>query len=268
MTSQYSDLEAVRDSDQPGLEHHQMHQLLPAKYNDAQVAPQYTKDYYGNQQYEVPAKPPPQRLWGLKPRTFWIVFTLVSIIIVGAAVGGGVGAATSHKSTSTASTSNSDINSNSTTPTPTTSKSSPSLTTTPVAGPSSTLLRDCPSSNGSFLTISPSSSNPMTFIKLCGTTFTNSNSDPSTQNVVRTVTTTLDDCIGLCGAYNEANKSGVNDGSENVCNAVCWRNGFTNDDFPGTCFGFMTSNGTAGQWSTESVGECDGAGWVDERKLV
>lgn len=264
MSQPYSDLEAVSHPGQAGLEHNPTveHQLLPAKYNDA---PQlYTKDYYGNQEYEVPAKPPPQRLWGLKPRIFWLILAAISIIIIAAAVGGGVGAATSHKSKS--SSSNAPVNDTNPSPTPT--YSTPSLTTTPVIGPSATLLRDCPSSNGTFLKISPSPSNPMTFLKLCSTTFTNANSDPNTQNVVRTETTSLDDCIGLCGAYNEANKEGVNNGSENACNAVCWRNGFVGDDFPGTCFGFLTSNGTSGEWSTVSEGECDGAGWVDERTLV
>lgn len=37
MANAYSDLEAVRDSDQPGLEHNPMiqHQVFPAKYSDA-----------------------------------------------------------------------------------------------------------------------------------------------------------------------------------------------------------------------------------------
>ncbi|KAH8745062.1 hypothetical protein BGZ57DRAFT_264966 [Hyaloscypha finlandica] len=86
-------------------------------------------------------------------------------------------------------------------------------------------------------------------------------------------TTTLDDCIGLCAAYNEANKTSIRNGADFVCNAVCWRNGFVNDDFPGTCFGFTTANSTGTgsgtgsfQMTAESI--CDGAGWIDQRPLT
>jgi hypothetical protein len=242
------------------------HQVLPARYNaeysDAQYAPKQYGDQYQYQEQPPSLPPPPQKLWGLKPKTFWMIFAGVSIVVIGAAVGGGVGAAVSHKSSS------SNTKANSTTPTPTTSDSSPSLTTTPVIGPSATLLRDCPSSNNTLYTVSPNSANPQTFRKLCDTTFTNAISDPSSQNVVNTKTTSLDDCIGLCGTYNEANKTGIAANQDLVCNAVCWRNGFAGDDFPGNCFGFTTLNSTGGGFETNQEIICDGAGWIDQRTLT
>ena len=72
-----------------------------------------------------------------------------------------------------------------------------------------------------------------------------------------TQTTTLDDCIGLCAAYDEANKTSIAGGADYVCNAVCWRNGFVNDDYPGT-----------GSFQTTGQSICDGAGWSDQRQLA
>ncbi|KAE9367949.1 hypothetical protein N431DRAFT_416937 [Stipitochalara longipes BDJ] len=276
MASQYSDLEAVRDYQQPGLEHNPVthHQLLPNKYN-AQYSDleQVPKPYGDRYQYQYPTAGPPQRptqkLWGLAPKTFWIVFAIVSVIVIGAAVGGGVGASQSHNS-STKSTSNTDSNST-TTPTSAASNLTPSLTTTPVIGPSATLLRDCPSSNNTLLTVSPNPSNPQTFRKLCSTSFIKAASVPITENVVDTPTTSLNDCIGLCASYNENNKTSINGGADYVCNAVCWRNGFVNDDNPGHCFGFTTANSTDSlgteAFDTTADGECDGAGWIDQRQL-
>ncbi|PMD40859.1 hypothetical protein L207DRAFT_512301 [Hyaloscypha variabilis F] len=275
MASQYSDLEAVRENQQPGLEHDPMlhHQVLPDKYNAQYSDLQHAPNPYGNQnQYQYPAavQPAPQKLWGLAPKTFWIVFAIISIIVIGAAVGGGVGASQLHKS-STKSTANTDSSTSSAPPTSATSNLTPSLTTTPVIGPSATLLRDCPSSNNTLLTVSPNPSNPQTFRKLCSTDFLKAASVPSTENVVNTQTTSLNDCIGLCAAYNEANKTSINDGAGYVCNAVCWRNGFVNDDFPGNCFGFTTANSTDSlgtqAFDTTADGECDGAGWIDQRQL-
>ncbi|KAH8762311.1 hypothetical protein F5882DRAFT_522842 [Hyaloscypha sp. PMI_1271] len=138
MASTYSDLEAVHDYQQPDLEHNPMIQHQGDQY-----------------QYQYPAAPPPppQKLWGLKPKTFWVVFGIISMVVIGAAQ--------SHKSKSS---SDSNSNSNST-PISTATNLTPSLTTTPVVGPSATLLRDCPSSNNTLYTVSPSASNPQIFRK-------------------------------------------------------------------------------------------------------
>jgi hypothetical protein len=253
MASNYSDLEAVHDYQQPGPEHNPMiqHQVLPGKYsaqyNDAQYAP---KNYGDQYQYPAAPPPPPHKLWGLKPKTFWVVFGIISIVVIGAAQ--------SHKSKSS---SDSNSNSNST-PISTTTNLTPSLITTPVVGPCS---------NNTLYTISPSTSNSQSFRKICGLAFVKAASVPITENVVLTQTTTLDDCIGLCAAYNEANKTSIAGGADYVCNAVCWRNGFVNDDFPAACFGFMAANSTgsgSGSFQTTEQSICDGAGWIDQRQLT
>jgi hypothetical protein len=195
-----------------------------------------------------------------------VVFGIIPIAVIGAAVGGGVGAAQSHKSKSS---SDSNSNSNST-PISTATNLTPSSTTTPVVGPSATLLRDCPSSNNTLYTVSPSASNPQTFGEICGVAFVKAASIPITENVVLIQTATLDDCIGLCSAYNEANKTSIAGSADYVCNAVCWLNGFVNDDFPGTCFGFTTTNSTGsgtGSFQTTEQSIRDGAVWIDQRQL-
>lgn len=80
------------------------------------------------------------------------------------------------------------------------------------------------------------------------------------------MTTTLDDCINLCGTYNEANKTEIATGANGVCKAVCWRNGFVGDDFPGTCFGFTTQN-ISSAFVTQTEAICDGAAWINQRLL-
>jgi hypothetical protein len=69
--------------------------------------------------------------------------------------------------------------------------------------------RDCSLLDKTLYTVSPSSSNPQTFRKIYAVAFVKAASVPSPQNVVRTRTTTLDECIGLCATYNEANKTSI-----------------------------------------------------------
>ncbi|KAH8751894.1 hypothetical protein BGZ57DRAFT_966016 [Hyaloscypha finlandica] len=107
--------------------------------------------------------------------------------------------------------------------------------------------------------------------KICGVAFVKAASVPITENVVLIQTAALDDCIGLCAAYNEANKTSIAGGADYVCNAVYWRNGFMNDDFPGTCFGFTTANSPGsgtGSFQTTEQSICDGAGWIDQMHLT
>lgn len=60
-----------------------------------------------------------------------------------------------------------------------------------------------------------------------------------------------------------ANKTSIAKGVDNVCNAVCWRNSFVNDDFPGMCFGFTTQN-SSNAFVTQTEAICDGAAWIDQ----
>jgi hypothetical protein len=261
MTSHFSDLEAVHGSQQPGLE---------AVRDLQQPGLEFNSKTYGDQNHTT-LPPSPRMLCGLTPKALWIVVAIISVLVIGAAVGGAIGATKSYKSSS-----NPNQNPIST-PTSTTVKLTPSLTTTPVVGPSATLLRDCPSSNGTLFTSSPNRSNPQSFLKFCSATIIRAPSIPIYVLVVNVRTTSLDDCIGLCATYNEANKTTIDVGADYVCNAVCWRNGFVDDDQPGACFGFTTVNstesgGVLGNFqlvsNATSGGSCDSAGWIDQRKLA
>lgn len=130
-------------------------------------------NYPGEQHPEkdLPEVVPPQvgprkRICGLASRMFWVLFSIIAVVIVGAAVGVGVGVglSISNRSQSTGSSSESSASSSTTAPSSlgvvstslsasasdaptTTSAQSTSVTTTNVVGPSSTLYRDCPSSD-------------------------------------------------------------------------------------------------------------------------
>jgi hypothetical protein len=153
-----------------------------------------------------------RRICCLALKTFCIV-AAITIIVIAAAVSGGLGATEAQQKLQRLRPNHKLklkfklINN----PTPTTSDSTSSLTTTPVVGPSTTLLRDCPSSNDTLYTINPGA--PMTFRKICGTTFLNAINGT---NVVETTMSTLNDCINPCGTYNEANKADITKRSDNV----------------------------------------------------
>ncbi len=103
----------------------------------------------------------------------------------------------------------------------------------------------------------------MSFRKICGTTFLNAINGA---NTIETKTTNLDDCINLYGKDNDANKTEIAAGTNNMCNAVCWRNAFAGDAFPRTCFEFMMQNSSSA-FVTQAEAICDGAGWIDQRLL-
>jgi len=234
-------------------------------------------------------------IWGFAAKTFWILVGVIVILVIAAAVGGGVGgslasrksttsaaadsssttaasgestqstsgSSTSHSATS--STSPSSISqqtsqsgsSSSTTPIKPSTTSGSALTTTEVVGPSATLLRDCPSSNNTVFTTNNGQS--MSWQKICGLSYPNLSQDDS----VNQKTTSLDDCIVLCAEYNTQNQADIENGVATVCNAVCWRNGFVNDGFPGQCFGYSAQkSGTTFSVQTEAI--CDSAAWVDQ----
>jgi hypothetical protein len=55
--------------------------------------------------------------------------------------------------------------------------------------------------------------------------------NPSGWNAVSQRTSNLNDCINLCAAWNQNNVTKST--ADQACSAVCWRNGFVNDDFLG-----------------------------------
>ncbi|KUJ11646.1 uncharacterized protein LY89DRAFT_710127 [Mollisia scopiformis] len=230
MSQGYSDLQVVHD-DQPGLEY-----SPPAQGHDV-----------GGQ-------------------TFWILAGVIGIVVVAAAVGGGVGGSLGSKSTNTknaASTSTAQIASTSSSSTPSSLSSSTStipLSTSTITGgsPEYTLLSDCPSSNNTFYTVNVGQE--MSFRKICGAAYLNAINGG---DVVNVRTLSLDDCIVECATYNFQNKTAIAAGNNNVCNSVCWRNTFTNDDFPGQCFGFTTQNSSS-TFVVQNETICDSAAWIDQ----
>ena len=100
----------------------------------------------------------------------------------------------------------------------------------------------------------------MTFRKICNLSYQNSLNGFA---VVNSPTTSLDDCVNLCAAYNVQNQTEIAAGESDVCNAVCWRNTFVNDEFPGQCFGYTTQNSSnAFVVNQETI--CDAAAWINQ----
>jgi hypothetical protein len=226
---------------------------------------------------------------GFRRRRFWIA-VMVAIIVVAAVVGGAVGGTLASKSSRSGSRAlNADgsqsegpsatatpISSTQTpasasvttiTPTPTTTptsaQSTADVTTTSVVGPSRTLLRDCPSANGTLYDVTHGDST-MSFRKECGTSFVN---DGGVNTFKGTVVNSLNDCIDLCAAYNINNKTQIASGSSRICNSVCWRNTFEKiNDLPGgMCFGF-TSQNSSGTFTYTLPAEtrCDSAALINQ----
>jgi hypothetical protein len=265
----HSDLEAVP----------QAHDPTTQKYlydHSSDLIPKYANPIDGDSE-KIALEPlvqeidRPKTICGLRKRAFWIVF-IIAVIVIAAAVAGGVGgvlatrsgrsettspetaiststpasiaASRSSSSSSTAPPSSLSAPPPSSSSTPT-STSPPSLSTTTLIGPSSTILRDCPSSNNTLYSVTTGST-PQHFRKLCGNTY------PSVQGVrdaVSTVVASLDECINLCAAYNVRNRTRIQAGEDSVCNSVCWRNTFErpkNDWEGGRCFGFLTQEVTSG----------------------
>ncbi|KAF3770461.1 hypothetical protein M406DRAFT_66868 [Cryphonectria parasitica EP155] len=195
----------------------------------------------------LPAK---KRICRLAPRTFYIVLGVSLAMIIGAAVGGGVGAAlTSQKSneSSTGDSSSSSASSSSFSSPPTKTSTKPvSVTTTDVVGPTSTLYRDCPSSNNTLYSVT-FGSEEYVFRKFCNTNLLGNADD-----MVNKPVTDLNACIDLCAEYNNMNATEIAQGGE-VCNAVCWYNNF-DADYPGQCFGFTSQNSSISGFQYQTTG--------------
>ncbi|CZR65993.1 uncharacterized protein PAC_15893 [Phialocephala subalpina] len=228
------------------------------QYIDKQdPTPPYPDDGYSSKVHK-------NRICGLKARSFWILFSIITaVVVIGAAVGGGIGgsmAARSQKSKDSSSTttgqpsndtvtsaSSSSASNTNNTPTPTSSKPI-TVTTTEIIGPSQTLSRDCPSSNGTLydVAIGPQ---VYSFRKFCNTVLVTIGA-----NVVSTPTNDLNTCINRCAEYNFHNNS-------TGCNSVCWWNTIDSPG-PGTCWGFPTQNSSSGfQFEVQPI--CDSAGWIN-----
>ncbi|KAF1940085.1 hypothetical protein EJ02DRAFT_350815 [Clathrospora elynae] len=201
----------------------------------------------------VDAQEQRQTICGLRKKTSWILI-IVAIVVVAAAVGGGVGGALASRSLRSSDNASSTAPqpsdarasakdaSTSTTPSRTSSTPTKSVATTPIVGPTSTIQRDCPSSNDTLYSATFGSS-VMQFRKACSISFLNAN---GVGKSFGKITTSLDDCINLCAVFNVKNATEISQGTSTICNSVCWRNTFdkVNDSTGGQCFGFMTVNTT------------------------
>ncbi|KAI3393115.1 hypothetical protein diail_4714 [Diaporthe ilicicola] len=224
----------------------------------------------------------PDLVCGLAPRVFWAV-AIVTILLIGAGVGGGVGGVLSNRSSSSATpspidttdvttaapttssviaTTSSPLESLATTTPTTAGSTSASGTKTAIYGPSgSVIYRDCPASDD---TLYRSSGAPSwQWRKYCdNTTFVSAKAG---QQWVNTFTTDLDTCVDLCVQSSVDRENAIAAGDQDPCNAVCWRNGFENDDYPGQCFGFTTANSTTtGEFQFKNDWRCDSAGWINQ----
>lgn len=221
-----------------------------------------------------------ETICGLRKSRFWIL-VVVAVVVVIAAVGGGIGGALASASSNkgsnakTADTSQPDgVNAllssftspsssaaaaaaassslsltasigpsllSSTTSTPT-MEPKISVTATTIVGPTSTIVRDCPSSNDTLYDVTLGNTK-MSFRKECGISIVGTGVN---QNAVVKVVSSLDECIDLCAAYNINNRTRIAAGTDKVCNTVCWRNTFDKiNDWPGgMCFGFAGQNTT------------------------
>jgi hypothetical protein len=261
MNAGYSDKQIVPDSEYAGLQHHKKEDVIGSNAPEIDTMKEH---------HEAPASQKVQRICGIAAKTFWIVIAVIIVVIVAAAVGGGVGASASSKKHRKASSASSTVLSSPQSFTAASSSSqsadhitsSPTttiaVTTTQVVGPSTTLLRDCPSSNNTIYDVTLGSSQKMSFRKICNASFLSNK-----VNAVNTASTDLNGCINLCAAFNIQNKTDIAAGTTSPCNAVCWRNTFINDDHPGICFGFTTTNSSgAFVWQQDTV--CDGAAWINQ----
>lgn len=252
MSREYSDLQVVPD--QSSLEPAQVEKQVATHQGTEKPA----GDVFVHQDVDLPNR----RICGLRRKTFWIVIAVATVVVIGAAVGGGVGGAISNKSSKPSRVSSSPLSTGSDTTAPTTTVPSPvSITTTTLANPTQTLLRDCPSSNNSLYPVAFGSDQSI-FRKMCSVKLVG-NGD----NVVSEKTDSLNNCINRCANYNDVNRTEIASGSSRVCNAVCWRHSLSSD-WPGQCFGFSTQNSSTGGFSIDTSGtECDSAGWINQEIL-
>lgn len=81
-------------------------------------------------------------------------------------------------------------------------------------------------------------------------------------------TSSLNDCINLCPAYNILlNKtdmiSSQSSSNRSVRNTVCSHWNPRDPDWPGHCFGFTSLN-VSGHWNISEAAECNSAGCVNQ----
>jgi hypothetical protein len=273
MTEPYSDLQIDHQQQFPKYSLPNSHDADKEAHNPAYV---YSDKIAAEGQSDL-QRGKRKRICGLAARTFWIVAAIVAFIIIAAAVGGGVGGSLAGKnsdnksaaaSTSSQLTITASVANTVSTSAPSSSSAGPitssvpsttttvSLSTSTTIGPTETLLIDCPSSNNTFY--QPPNFPTQLYTKTCSLSYLSNGI-----NVVLQNTSSLNGCIDACANYNVQNATNIADGASNVCNAVCWRYTIIGDDYPGTCFGFTTTNSSGG-FVYEPDTRCDSAALVNQ----
>ncbi|MCJ1254739.1 hypothetical protein MMC24_002555 [Lignoscripta atroalba] len=227
--------------------------------------------YEGTLPHVLHENPPQKRTCGVRRRTFWLIAALLIIAVLAAAIGGGIGGSLAHRKNQNSASSPIAQSSSSASPAPLvtgassststilpTSSLQPPQSTTTIVGPSTTLLRDCPSSNNTTYTVRLGAA-VQEYRKACNTLFSTQKSNAD--NFVNMFTASLDDCIGQCAQWN-VNSHESSSGLAQTCNAVCWRNNLDNDH-PGSCFGYAVSESSDGSVANKPDINCDSALWVN-----
>jgi hypothetical protein len=258
----HSDLEVVPKAEAPEAQKYAYYAPEPHRDPDVDTH-KVAYETAVHEQYQ------PRTICGLRRRIFWIV-VIVVVIVVGAVVGGGVGGALASKSASHNSNANDagatqppPPQSSSIGATPTSVEPTITVTTTSIVGPSSTILRDCPSSNGTLYDVTLGDTK-MSFRKACDISFVNVN---GIDNAYGKPVKSLNECIDLCAAFNINNKTQIAAGTSRICNAVCWRNTFDKiNDWPGgMCFGFTSQNSSGTfRYKLPAETRCDSAALINQ----
>ncbi|KAI0163718.1 hypothetical protein BJ166DRAFT_299589 [Pestalotiopsis sp. NC0098] len=205
-----------------------------------------------------------QRICGLSRKLFYSLLAGAVILVIGAIAGGVGGAlsqrnkASTQKSASDNSAANETAQGGMTTQSVTTATATTAATeATAVVGPSSTLWRDCPGANDTVYT--PSRTDQQ-YRKLCNNLYWGVKG-----NIINERTSSLNDCIDTCAAWNVEAEANITAGEKNPCSTVCWRNTF-DSDYPGQCFGWTMKNATDGQFNVSTRAsdvQCDSAAWIN-----
>ncbi|KAJ0417624.1 hypothetical protein BJY00DRAFT_315736 [Aspergillus carlsbadensis] len=243
------------------------------RYSDLEPASQTTLFAHdGLHPWNPPAIEPKDisergRMCGIRKTTFWILVAAAVVIFAAAGLGAGLGVGLSQNSNEA---SQEPVTTTITRPatatataTPTTTPSLPEASITASRGTINdvtvVLYRDCPSTNITLYSVNFDTTTYQ-FRKACNAHVVREGQYP---NLVRQVASSLNDCMNLCAMYNYLNTTSGTD-LDFTCSAVCWRNGFEGNDWPGVCFGYPgLDEGVPGGVLIEADTLCDSAVWVN-----
>ncbi|OOQ86674.1 hypothetical protein PEBR_20743 [Penicillium brasilianum] len=163
---------------------------------------------------EYDLKNPNKTICGLKPTVFWTLLAIALLVVIGAAVGGGVGGTLANRHTSEPSTTNGSssstsstfltISTTSTTSTTATTKTASTASSAPVtSGTTGVAANPCPGKNLTTVTGSDGS----IFTLLCAVDWPRgepaSSGNGTVKDLTRTTRYTLQSCISDCVDWNK-----------------------------------------------------------------